>query len=270
MVFGEGGRASPASIDLLGKSWWVGYSPNAEGRSTGVRDGVSLPESFLARLSDDPALEFRQDMNVEEKAGLGYIFLPRHALALEGRNFSAGDQIVFRQPSIADMIRGFGSELAGWRFARGRVIRLAGKSESDRIFTLAALNEILLGHSLSPDLRVSIERVAGAVTVSAQNLSPLPSILSRSTNWIEVDLDRPGVRDIRPGGFDRYEVLTAGGRRVSLGRGERVRLYETLVGPFEKIATAVIVPLHPPPDGCCRFRLHLLAAAGPEVASDWK
>lgn len=270
MVFGEENRVSPASVDLLGRSWWVGYSPTAEGRWTGARGGGFLPESFLARLSDDPAFEFRHDMDVEEKEGLGYIFRARHALTLDGRGFSAGDQIVFRQPSIADMIRRFGSELVGWRFARGRVIRLAGKSESERIFRLAALNEILVGNSLSPDLRVSIERGADAVAVSAQNVSPLASILSQTTNWIEVDLERPGVRDVRPGGFDRYEVFTAGGRRTSLGRAQRVRLYETLIGPFEKIEPAVIVTLRPRPDGCCRFRIHLIAAAGPEVALDWQ
>jgi len=270
MVFGEGSRASPASTDLLGRSWWVGYSPSAEGRWTGVRGGGSLPESFLARLSDDSALEFRHDMDVEEKEGLGYIFRPRRPLTFEGRSFSAGDQIVFRQPSLADMIRGFGSDLVGWRFARGRVVRLSGRSESDRIFTLAALTEILLGHSLSPDLRVSIEPGAGSVAVSAENLSSLPSILSRTLNWIEVDLERPGARDIRPGGFDRYEVYAANGRRVSLGRAQRVRFFETLIGPFEKIAPAVIVTHRPPPRGCCRFRLHVLAAAGPEVVADWK
>ena len=270
MVFGEEGRASPASTDLLGRSWWVGYSASAEGRWTGTRGEASLPESFLARLSDDPALEFRHDMDVEEQERLGYIFRARRPLTFEGRSFSAGDQIIFRQPSMADMIRGFRSELAGWRFARGRVVRLTGRSESERIFTLAALTEILVGHSLSPDLRVSIERGAGSVAVSAQNLSPLPSILSRTLNWIEVDLERPGVRDVRPGGFDRYEVYGANGRPVSLGRAQRVRFYETLVGPYEKIAPAVIVTHGPPPAGCCRFRLHVLAAAGPEVATDWK
>jgi hypothetical protein len=270
MVFGEEGHASPASTDLLGRSWWVGYSPNAEGRWSGAGGGGSLPESFLARLSDDPAFEFRHDMDVEEGEGLGYVFRARQAVTRDGRKFSAGDQIVFRQPSVADMIRRFGSELAGWRFARGRVIRMAGKSESERIFTLAALNEILVGNSLSPDLRVSIERGAGSVAVSAQNLSPLPSILSQTTNWVEVDLERPGVRDVRPGGFDRYEVFAAGERRTSLGRAQRVRFYETLVGPYKKIEPAVIVTLRPPPDGCCRFRIHLIAAAGPEVAADWR
>ena len=265
MVFGEDDRASPSSTDLLGRQWWAGYSPNAEGRWTGARGEGRLPESFLARISDDPGLEFRHDMDVEERAGLGYLFRARRPLTLVGRSFSTGDQIIFRQPSLPDMIRLFAADRAGWRLARGRVVRLTGRSESDRIFTLAALTEIVLGRSLSPNLRVSIERGAGSVAVAAENLSPLPSILSRMTNWIEVDLERPGVRDVRPGGFERYEVYAANGKRVSLGRAQRVRLFETLIGPFERIAPAVIVTQRPAPPGCCRFRVHLLSAAGPEV-----
>lgn len=265
MVFGEEDRASPATTDLLGRQWWAGYSPSAEGRWTGAMGEGRLPESFLARISDDPGLEFRHDMDIEEKAGLGYLFRARRPLTFAGRSFSAGDQIVFRQPSLPEMIRLFGADRAGWRLARGRVVRLAGRSDSDRIFTLAALAEIMLGHSLSPDLRVSIERGPGSVTVAAENLSPLPSILSRTMNWIEIELERPGVRDIRPGGFDRYEVYAANGKRVSLGRAARVRFYETLVGPYERIAPAVIVTHKPAPTACCRFRVHILSAAGPEV-----
>lgn len=269
MVFGENNLASPASTDLLGRSWWAGYSPNAEGHWTGYGGGGPLPESFLARLSDDAGLEFRHDMEVEERAGLGYLFQVRRAMTLAGESFSRGDQIVFRQPPLEDMVRRFGTDLTGWRHARGRVIRLAGKSDSERIFTFAALNEILLGHSLEPRLRVALDRGAVTVGVSAENLSPLPSVLSRTVNWVEVDLERPGVRDVRPGGFDRYEVYSENGRRVSLGRAERVRFFETLVGPFEKIAPAVIVTNRPVPADCCRYRIHLLAAAGPEVATDW-
>jgi hypothetical protein len=43
-----------------------------------------------------------------------------------------------------------------------------------------------------------------------------------------VDIERPGVRDIRPGGFDRYEVYADNGKPVSLGRARRVRFFETL------------------------------------------
>jgi hypothetical protein len=182
-------------------------------------------------------------------------------------HFAAGDQIAFRQPSLPEMIRLFAGDREGWRFSRGRVVRLAGRSESDRIFTLAALTEITAGRSLSPNLRVSIEGGPGSVSVAAQNLSPVPSIVSRTTNWVEVDLERPGVRDIRPGGFDRYEVYAENGKPVSLGRARRVRFYETLIGPFEKIAPATIVTHRPAPPGCCPFRVHILSAAGPEVVS---
>jgi hypothetical protein len=265
MVFGEDDRASPATTDLLGKPWWSGYSPSAEGRWTGARGEGRLPESFLARISDDSGLEFRQDMEVEERAGLGYLFRVRRPLKVAGRRFSPGDQIVFGQPSLSDMIRLFSTDRAGWRFSRGRVVRLAGRTEADRIFTLGALTEVLAGRSLSPDLRVAISPGPGSVSVAAENLSPLASIVSRTTNWIEVDLLRPGVRDIRPGGFDRYEVYAANGKRVSLGRARRVRFYETLIGPSERIAPAVIVTRRAAPPGCCPFRVHLLSAAGPEV-----
>jgi hypothetical protein len=267
MIFGEDDRASPGSTDLLGRQWWAGYSPNAEGRWTRARGEGRLPESFLARISDDPRLEFRQDMDVEESAGLGYIFRARRPMTLAGVSFAAGDEIAFRQPSLPDMIHLFATDREGWRLARGRVVRLAGRSESDRIFTLAALTEITLGRSLSPDLRVSIESGPGSVTVAAENLSPLPSILSRTANWIEVDLERPGVRDVRPGGFERYEVYAANGKSVSLGRAQRVRFFETLIGPFERIAPAVIVTHRPAAPGCCSFRLHALSAAGPEVGT---
>ena len=265
MIFGEGDRASPESTDLLGRRWWAGYSPNSEGRWTRASGEERLPESVLARISDDPRLEFRQDMDVEERAGLGYLFRTRRAMTLAGVAFAAGDQISFRQPSLPDMIRLFAGDREGWRFSRGRVVRLTGRSESDRIFTLAALTEITAGRSPSPNLKVTVEAGAGSVSVAAQNLSPIPSILSRTTNWVEVDLERPGVRDIRPGGFDRYEVYSDKGKPVSLGRARRVRFFETLVGPFEQIAPAVIVTHRAAPPGCCSYRVHLFSAAGPEV-----
>jgi hypothetical protein len=265
MIFGEDDRATPASTDLLGRRWWAGYSPNAEGRWTRASGDVRLPEGLLARISDDPRLEFRQDMDVEDRAGLGYLFRARRAMTLAGVHLAAGEQIVFRQPALPDMIHLFASDREGWRFSRGRVVRLAGRSEADRIFTLAALTEITVGRSLSPNLKVSIEGGPGSVSVAAENLSSVPSILSRTTNWVEVDLGRPGVRDIRPGGFDRYEVYADNGKPVSLGRARRVRFFETLVGPFERIAPGVIVTHRPAPPGCCPFRVHLFSAAGPEV-----
>lgn len=271
MIFGEHDRAGPASADLLGKPWWAGYEPGSEGRWTSGKgdDRGSLPESFLAALSDDPRMDFHLDVEIGGGAGVGYIFKARRSFAVGSRQFVAGDEIAFRQPSITDMVRQLRTDIAGRRFARGRVVRLAGASESERFFTLAALNEILLGRPLLPSLRVSVEPGKNSVSVSAENLSPFPTLLSQTSNWIEVDLTQPGIRDVHPGGFDRYEVYAANGRRVSLGRAERVRFYETLVGPSEKIEPAMILMRRGAPSGCCRLRFHLLAASGAEVASDW-
>jgi hypothetical protein len=271
MVFGERDRADPASADLLGKPWWAGYSPESEGRWTGRKgeDRGAVPESLLGELSENPRLEFHHDLGIGEGRGLGYAFKSNRPFTARSRQFAAGDEVTFRQPSIADMVRQLGTDVAQRHFARGRVLRLAGSSESERLFTLAAWNEILLGRSLLPNLRVSIEPSKSSISVSAENLSPLPSVLSRTANWIEVDLTRPSLRDVRPGGFDRYEVYAANGRPVSLGRAVRVRFYETLIGPSEKIAPAVLVLRRATPAGCCRFRLHLIAASGAEVATDW-
>lgn len=271
MIFGEHDQASPASADLLGKPWWAGYEPGSEGRWTSEKgeDRGPLPESFLAGLSDDPRVDSHLDVEIGGGAGVGYIFKGRRPFAVGSRQFAAGDTIVFRQPPIADMVQQLQTDVAGRRFARGRVVRLAGGSESERFFTLAALNDILLGRPLLPNLRVSVEPGRNSVSVSAENLSPLPTVLSRTSNWIEVDLTQPGIRDVHPGGFDRYEVYAATGRRVSLGRAARVRFYETLVGPSEKIEPALILTRRGAPSGCCRLRFHLMAASGAEVASDW-
>jgi hypothetical protein len=271
MVFGEHDRANPASADLLGKPWWAGYAPGSEGHWTSGKgdDRGSLPESLLAGLSDDPRLDFHYDLRFAEGTGLGYAFKAGRPFTAQSRHFAAGDEIIFRQPSISDMVRQLETDLAGRHFARGRVVRLAGASESERIVTLAAVNEILAGRSLVPGLRVSVEPGKNSVGLSVENVSPLPSALSRTSNWIELDLTRPGIRDVRPGGFDRYEVYAANGRRVSLGRAERVRFYETLIGPSEKIEPALILLRRAAPSGCCRFRFHLLAATGAEAATDW-
>jgi hypothetical protein len=49
-----------------------------------------------------------------------------------------------------------------------------------------------------------------------------------------------------------------------------VRFFEALVGPHEKIEPATIVLRPPIPAGCCRYRYHLLAVTGQEIATDWQ
>lgn len=266
MVFGPGNGADPAFTDRLGKPWWAGYAPGARGEWFGPdgEDRGALPEDVLARLTDDPRVEFAYDLALKEGSEPGFVLRPRTATAFGSWSFPAGSRIVFRQPSMPDLIYRLGGDLAGRRFVRGRVLALTGSSESERIVGLGAIDQILSGGALAPDLRVTVETEKDAVRIGAENGSPQPSVVSRTANWVEMELPNAGMTDVQTGGFDRYEVFGGNGAPVALSRAIRIRFYETLVSPFEKIAPARIA-IRKPPQDCCVTRVHLLAASGKEV-----
>lgn len=269
-LFGAGHVADPVSADLLEHPWWAGYSPGARGRWKDAQgeDRGPLPEKFLAAMSDDLRVEFTQELSLREESESGFVLKPRQALSLGGLDFGAGDRLSFRMPSLSDMIYRLGADLAGRRFVRGRVVLLTGQTESERIFTLAAMNDILLGRPLKPELRVLTEAEKDVIRVSAENASMHASVLSRTSNWVDVDVPLGGITDVQPGGFDRFEVFGADGRAVTLGRATRVRFYETLIGPLERIDPARIVLHGPALSRCCVSRFHLLAAAGQEISGE--
>lgn len=271
MLFGEGKTTDPVAADQLQKPWWAGYDPAARGQWTDAEGGDrgSVEESVLARLSDDPSVDFADELTLKDESSATFFLKPRHPISLGERTFAVGDHVSFRQPALSDLIYHLGVDLAGRRFVRGRVILLRGRSDSERIFTLAALNDILLGRRLQPDVRVSVESGRGFVRVSAENASPHASVVSRMSNWIDVDLPWGGIQDVQAGGFDRFEVFAPDGRAVTLGRATRVRFYETLIAPLERIEPARITVRGSVPAGCCSTRIHVLAASGAEIATGW-
>jgi hypothetical protein len=270
-LFGEGVRGDPAGTDSLGKPWFAGYAPTAHSEwkdASGAIKGV-LQEAHLAALTDQPLAPLSQELSLTQEGASDYFFHPTASFEIDGRRFEPGDRITFRQPAVSELLYRFGSDLTGRRFVRGRLVRLEGTSDGQRLFTLAALSDAFLGHSLLPDLRVKVTPEATGVRIEAENVSSHASVLSRTTNWIEVDVPPGHVRDVQLGGFDRYEVFDAEGRPVTPGRAAKLRFYELLVGPRERIAPATILLRSKPPSDCCRFREHLLAASGMEVNGDW-
>ena len=95
------------------------------------------------------------------------------------------------------------------------------------------------------------------------------TVPSRVDNWVEVDLSPAHPADVQVGGFDRYEVYDRGGQPVSPGRASTVRLFETLIAALETVTPARIVARGALPKNCCRYRVHAVSAAGPEVSTDW-
>ncbi len=270
-VFGEGNRADPIAADGLERPWFAGYAPSARGTwkaASGETRGA-VPEWVLSRLSDEPKADFVENVSLQEEGGQAYEIRPRARIALDpGFALVPGDTLSFRQPLASDLFDRLSSDLAGRRFARGRVLALPGRSESERLLTLAGLTEALQGKPANPDLHVATEIGRNFVAVSAENLSAHPSVISRTSNWVEVRLPSAGIRDVQTGGFDRFEVYGTDRRPITLGLATIVRFYETLIQPHEQIKPARILLHRAPHKDCCPIRFHLLAASGQEKLSD--
>src|SRR6185295_7311608 len=103
---------------------------------------------------------------------------PTASFEIDGRRFEPGDRITFRQPAVSELLYRFGSDLTGRRFVRGRLVRLEETSDAQRLITLAALSDALLGHSLLPDLRVKVALEGAGVRIEAENVSSHASVLS--------------------------------------------------------------------------------------------
>jgi hypothetical protein len=269
-LFGEGNSADPLTADSLEVPWWAGYSTTARGVwQDAAGETRRIPEWILAHLSDDPRVDFLQNVSLKEESGQTFLLRPRVPISLgEQYSLGAGDRLSFRQPLVSDMLFHMGSDVAGRRLARGRVVALPGRSESERLFTLAALVDVITGKPAKPDLRVAVETARGSVTVAAENVSPHASVISRTSNWVEVEIASGGIRDVAPGGFDRFEVYGADRRPVTMALATTVRFFETLIEPFEKIEAAHILVSRPLSKGCCQTRHHFIAASGQEVLSD--
>ncbi len=271
-VFGPGAIADPAAVDELRVPWWAAYEVSGAGAVIAAdgSPGASVGEIYLDRLSGHARIEFENDLSVNDASLSAFTLVARGPVRVEGLSLDTGDRIAFRLPSAAEMLFRLGSTLAGKRFALGRVIVMAGATEADRLFSLGAFEDVLLGRSLAPALDAGVQVLGrNALVVDAVNRSHQASIASRMANWVEVDLAPAHPADLQIGGFDRYETYDAAGRPVTPGRASRVRLFETLVAPLETIHPARIVVRGNLPAPCCPLRTHVIAAAGPEVAGDW-
>jgi hypothetical protein len=271
-VFGDDNEADVTFVDSLGKPWWPAYASATRGavhRSAGEA-GVPVAESALDALTDDPRTELLHELPWNEDRGWEFTLRATRGANVSGVSLSAGDSVVFVQPSLADLIGHYRTDTSRRVLARGRILAVAGGDDAGRLFPVAALGDVIAGRRVAPELRGSIQTDGSrAVRVGAENPSPHASLVSRIQNWIEVDLSPARIADVELGGFDRWEAYDERGRPVSPGRATRVKLYETLVAPFEQLEPARLRIRGAPPADCCPVRTHLAPAAGGEVATDW-
>ena len=271
-VFGPGARVDPIATDALRRPWWAVYDTRAAGEisARGGEVRAAVPGKLVDPLSGNGRFEFENDLSVNDASVAAFTLTARAPVRVNGLDLVAGDRIAFRLPAISEMLFQLGSNLAGKRYALGRALIFDGATEADRVFDLAAFEDVVLGRSLAPVLDASVKPAGrNAIAVELTNRSHHASVVSRVDNWVEVDLSPAHPAEVQIGGFDRYEVYDRAGRRVTPGRASVVRLFETLIGPLETVTPARIVVHGSLPAGCCRYRLHAVSAVGPEVAGDW-
>jgi hypothetical protein len=270
-VFGRGGGVDPAALDALGRPWWAGYAVSGSGekRSASGEPLGRVSERWLDPLSGNPRIDFENDLSLADETTVAFHFTARAPVRLDGLDLAAGDRVAWKGPAESELIFQLGSALTARHRALGRVLVFGGASEAERMFPIAAFEDVLLGRALAPALEVSTQAAGRAVIVEAVNRTPHASSVSRVANWVEVDVAPAHPSDVQVGGFERYEVYDAAGRPVTPGRGTRVRLYEALVAPAETITAARIVVRGALPSPCCPHRAHVVAAAGTESAGEW-
>jgi len=271
-VFGFERRADAAAIDSLRRPWWAafGASPRAELVRAEGGPPVPLPEGPLEALSGDARVDFENDLSVSDASFSSFHLTARRPVRIGDLALAPGDRITYRVPALSEMLFQLGSTMSGKRFALGRVLVFDGVADSSRIFPLAALEDVILGRSLAPALIPGVQPAGrGAIAVDASNRTPHASIVSRTANWVEVDVAPAHPADVTLGGFDRYATFDRNGQPVTPGRATRVRLFETLVLPGEVVSPARIVLRGGVPARCCPSRAHLIAAAGSEQESPW-
>jgi hypothetical protein len=272
IVFGVGARLDPIATDALHRPWWAGYDTRPTGRvlTAGGEPPLEVPERLIEPLSGSPRFDFENDLSVNDAAIWAFTLTARSAVRQDSLAIEPGDRLAFRLPAVSEMLFQLGSNMAGKRYALGRALLFGGASEGERLFDLAAFADVLLGRALAPALEASVHPAGrNAIAVDLVNHSAHASTASRVDNWVEVDLAPAHPADVQVGGFDRYEVYDAAGRPVTPGRATVVRLFETLIAPRETVTPARIVARGALPKACCRYRIHAVAAAGPEVAGDW-
>ena len=270
-VFQDGERLDAAAVDALHRPWWAAFGTAGHGTRTAA-DGSArgtLQEKFLDPLTGNPRIEFQNDLSSNDATLSAFHLTASKAVQIDGLSLEQGERIAFRLPAETEMLFQLGSTLNGKHLALGRVMVFEGAADAERLFPLVAFEDVLLGRTLAPALEVTVHPAGRAVTVEAVNRASHASIVSRSSNWVEVDLAPARPADVQLGGFDRYEVYDSNGAAVTPGRATRVRLFETIVAPREVIAAAHIFVRGSLPKGCCRSRVHVISAAGPEVATDW-
>jgi hypothetical protein len=228
------GRLSRSAVPLL-----PGYAPQGWGAVEAAgRPDTWLPDSVVNELSENPRFDFSFGDVLGDPDENVYVFTATGASrgGPAGVSWRVGDRVTFRERRTADFVRA----LAASRSRRARIVRLESLADGRHLIGFAVLEDILLGRPVRPALSITRLGTTREASLVVLNASAECSELSRLHNWVEIRVEGGPVADVRPGGFDRYEIFDAAGRPADPARARRIRFYENFIAPGESITSGPI------------------------------
>lgn len=190
-------------------------------------------------LSEDRRLDFNFGSLLSNADEDEYVFTAKERIgdpAWGAPPAAAGDSVTFRERRVGDLT----ASLSAARAVSAKILHLDALDDQDHLIGFSVVEDVLLGKSLVPRILLSRSGGAGEVTFMAINSSSEFSQLSRIGNWIDLRLENGTIGDVRPGDFDRYEFLDAGGNRVPVARAQTIRFFENFVAPGESMTAGPI------------------------------
>ena len=212
----------------------------------GKRDnptGRRMPDGEIDALSEDKALDFDFGQVLSGEPGNVYRFKPR--LGWEGKKSllsNDGGYAQFQVQILTDAVK-LMATAGRWVGAplNGRVFMVDALPRDGHLLGFPAIRALLTAKPVDPKLVV--ETRSGAVgkgwtefSLKVSNTAPVPSELSRFNNWIMLRVDGGAIAAVRPGDFDRFELLSAAvenARPAPFGRAVACRLFENFWAPEE-------------------------------------
>ena len=201
--------------------------------------GRPAADSAINDLSEDRRFDFEFGSLLSDADENVYVFRDRQPaprVSWGPESFEPGDTVTFWENRLSDFTQSLSDPLA----SRGKIVRLRSLEDGDSLIGFSAVEDILLGRRLEPKLAFSRSAGGDEVTFLVVNSSQEYSELSRLNNWIDLRMDGGRLLDIRPGDFDRFEFLDAGGKPAVAARARTIRFFENFVAPGESMTAGPI------------------------------
>jgi len=215
-----------------------GYGRTGDGATF---TGRILPDGMIDQLSEDRALDFDFGQVFSSEPGTVCTFKPR--AGTKGSTLAAnGGYARFQFPTMGEGVR-FLSASGRWSVPnlRGRTFLVGGVPKDGYLVGYAAVRALLTGKPVEP--RLAVEVLLGEAgrghtdfTIRTTNVGPTPTDLSHYNSWVQVRVEGGTVSSVKPGDFDRYELLTSaaeGYKLTSSSRAVVCRLFENIFSPGE-------------------------------------